>query len=145
MLVAQSCPILWDHMDFSLPGSSVQVHSPGKITGVGSNSLLMQIFWIQRWNPGFLHCKQILHHLNHQGDAQLKGRRGIKFMKMPVSCHLGKRPWRILKSIPQLHDPQGHVDEVCLAKKVRCSLSHRAGYNLTYKKDIWPAWTEIED
>ena len=215
MLVAQSCPILWDHMDCSLPGSSVHVHSPGKITGVGIDFLFQQIFCIQRWKPGFLHCKQILHHLNHQGEGQFKGsesegevaqlcltlcnpmdcslpgssvhrifqaivlewivisfsrgssqlrdriqvsrivdRRfsvwatrkvGIKFMKLPVSRHLGKRPRRILKSIPQLCDAQVHVDGVCLTKKVRCSLSHRAGYNLIYKKGIWPAWTEIEE
>ena len=46
---------------------------------------------------------------------------GIKFMKKPVSHHLGKRPRRILKSIPQLRDAQVPVDGVCLTKKVRCS------------------------
>ena len=35
MLVAQSCPILFDRMDCSPPGSSVHGHSPGKSTGVG--------------------------------------------------------------------------------------------------------------
>ena len=33
MLVAQSCPILFDRMDCSPPGSSVHGHSPGKNTG----------------------------------------------------------------------------------------------------------------
>ena len=39
-LVAQSCPTLWDPMDYSLPGSSVHGDSPGKNTGVGCHSLL---------------------------------------------------------------------------------------------------------
>ena len=43
-------------------------NSPGKDTGVGSHSLLQGIFLIQRWNLGLLHCRQILHHLSHQGS-----------------------------------------------------------------------------
>ena len=39
----QSCPTLCDPMDLSLPGSSIW-DSPGKNTGVGSHSLLQQIF-----------------------------------------------------------------------------------------------------
>ena len=34
--VAQSCPILSDPMDCSLPGSSVHGIFPGKSTGVGA-------------------------------------------------------------------------------------------------------------
>ena len=49
-------------------------NSPGKNTGVGSlshlhqmccDSLLQGIFLTQALNPGLLHCKQILYHLNH--------------------------------------------------------------------------------
>ena len=39
-LVAQSCPVLCDPTDCSLPGSSVCGVSPGKNTGVGCHSLL---------------------------------------------------------------------------------------------------------
>ena len=42
-------------------------HPPGQNTGVGSLSLLQGIFPIQGSNPGVLHCKRILYHLNHQG------------------------------------------------------------------------------
>ena len=52
----------------SLPGSSVLGDSPGKDTGVGSLSLLQGIFPTQGSNPGLLHCRQILHHLSHQGS-----------------------------------------------------------------------------
>ena len=38
--VAQSCPILSDHMDCSPPGSSVHGIFPGKSTGVGCHRLL---------------------------------------------------------------------------------------------------------
>ena len=41
--------------------------SPGKNTGVGCHALL-QIFPIQAWNPGFLHCRRILYPLSHQGN-----------------------------------------------------------------------------
>ena len=45
-------------------------NSPGKSTGVGSHSLLQGIFPIQGSNPGLLHCRQILYHLNHQGSPK---------------------------------------------------------------------------
>ena len=41
--------------------------SPGKNTGVGSHSLLQGIFLTQGLNPGFLHHRQILYGLSHQG------------------------------------------------------------------------------
>ena len=41
---------------------------PGKNTGVGRHSLLQGIFPTQGLNPGLLHCRQILHRLNHQGS-----------------------------------------------------------------------------
>ena len=41
--VAQSCPILSDPMDCSLPGSSVHGIFPGKSTGVGCHCLLHKV------------------------------------------------------------------------------------------------------
>ena len=67
-LVAQSCPILCDPMDCSLPGSSVHVDSPGKNTGVGCHSLLQGLFPTQGSNPGLPLCRWILYHLSHQGS-----------------------------------------------------------------------------
>ena len=71
MLVAQSCPTLCDPMDCSLPGSSVLCpwDSPGKNTGSGSHFLLREIFPIQEWNLGLLHCRQILYYLSHHGKG----------------------------------------------------------------------------
>ena len=42
--------------------------SPGKNTGVGCHSLLQGIFPTQGFNPGLLHCKEILYHLSQQGS-----------------------------------------------------------------------------
>ena len=52
-LVIQSCPTFCDHVNCSLPRSSVHGDSPGKNTGVGSLSLLQGIFPIQGLNSGF--------------------------------------------------------------------------------------------
>ena len=43
-------------------------NSPGKNTGVVNYSLLQEIFPTKGSNLGFLHCRQILHHLSHQGS-----------------------------------------------------------------------------
>ena len=44
VLVAQSCLILCDSMDYNSPGSSCPWNSPGKNAGVSSYSLLEGIF-----------------------------------------------------------------------------------------------------
>ena len=62
----KSCLTLCDPMDCSLAGSSVHGDSTGKNPGGGCHSLLQGIFLIQGWNPGLLHCRQILYHLSHQ-------------------------------------------------------------------------------
>ena len=38
------------------------------VTGVGCHSLFQGIFPTWGLNPGFLHCRQILYHLSHQGS-----------------------------------------------------------------------------
>ena len=63
--VAQSCPTLWDPMDCSLPGPSVQWNSPSQNTGVGSHFLLQGIFTTEASNSCLLHCRWILYHLSH--------------------------------------------------------------------------------
>ena len=41
------------------------------LPGVGSHSLLQEIFLAQGLNPGPLHCRQVLYHLSHQGSPNL--------------------------------------------------------------------------
>ena len=47
-------------------------NSPSKNTGVGSYSLLQQIFLTQGLNPGLLHYRQTLYHLSKQRSPKLK-------------------------------------------------------------------------
>ena len=70
-LITQSCPILCNPMDCSLPGSSVHLDSPGKNTTTGCHSFLQGIFPTQGSNPGLLHGRQILYHLSCLGSPYL--------------------------------------------------------------------------
>ena len=64
--VAQSCPTLFDPMDYTRPWKS-----PGQNTGVGSLSLLQGIFPTQGLNPGLPHCRRILFQLSHKGSPRI--------------------------------------------------------------------------
>ena len=68
--LTQSCPILWDPIDCSLPGSSVRGDSQGKNPGVGCHALLQGIFPTQGSNPGLLNYRQILYCLSHPGSQE---------------------------------------------------------------------------
>ena len=46
-------------------------NSPGQNTGVGSLSLLQEIFPTQGLNPGLPHCRQILYQLSHKGNPRI--------------------------------------------------------------------------
>ena len=66
VLVAQSCPIPWDPMDCSPPGSSA--HGILQAITLECHPLPQGIFPTQGSNPGLLHCKRILYWLSHQGS-----------------------------------------------------------------------------
>ena len=51
-------------------GEFLPWHSPGKNTGVGCHFLIQEIFPTQGLNLVFLHCRQILYLLSHQGSPQ---------------------------------------------------------------------------
>ena len=68
----------WKSESQPLVSDSLQPHgvyspwnSPGQNTGVGSCSFLQGIFPTQGLNPGFLHCRQILYQLSHQGSPRI--------------------------------------------------------------------------
>ena len=61
---------------------------PGKSTGVGFHLLLQGIFLTQGSNPGFLHCRQMLYHLSHQGSLKEKERTNVcLFVYFSLSLH----------------------------------------------------------
>ena len=66
----------WVSESCSVVSNSLRSHglyspwnSPGQNTGVGSLSLLQEIFPTQGSNPGLPHCRQILYQLSHKGSA----------------------------------------------------------------------------
>ena len=59
-----------------------------KNTGVGSLSLLQQIFATQELNQGFLHCRWILYQLSYQGSPERwKGPKRPYFKKIIYTLH----------------------------------------------------------
>ena len=72
--VAQSCPPLCNPMDCS------PQNPPGQNTGVGSLSLLQDIFPTQGLNPGLPHGRWILYQLSHKGSP-----RTLKWVAYPFS------------------------------------------------------------
>ena len=116
--VAQSCLTLWDPMDYTVHGTlqartlqwvafpfsrgssqprsptlqadSLPAEPPGKPrnTGVGSLSLLQQIFPTQELNRGLLHCRWILYQLSYQGSPKTR-----KWISIPTLHHTQKWTW----------------------------------------------------
>ena len=62
---------------FAIPWTEARLlcswDSPGSNTGVGCHFLLQGIFPTQGWNPGLLHCRQILYQLSHKGSPRILG------------------------------------------------------------------------
>ena len=73
-----------------IAGSFFTSEPPGKPKniGVGSLSLLQQIFLTQESNQGLLHCRRILNHLSYQGGG---GGGGL----VAKSCPTLVTPWTI--------------------------------------------------
>ena len=67
----------------SLQADSLPAEPQGKSknTGMGSLSLLQQIFPTQESNPGLLPCRQILYQLSHQGSPRI-----LEWVAYPFSC-----------------------------------------------------------
>ena len=116
--VAQSCPTLWDPMDYTVHGilqarilewvafpfsrgpfqpriesrcpalraDSLPAEPQGKPknTGVGSLSLLQQIFPTQESNQGLLLCRRILYQLSYQGSPWM-----LKITLILYVCNTG--------------------------------------------------------
>ena len=68
------------------PWSIQSLDSPGKNTGVGSFSLLQEIFPTQGSNTGLPHCRWILYQLNPKGSPRI-----LEWVNYP-SSHPGDLP-----------------------------------------------------
>ena len=69
-LVVQSYLTLCDPMDIACL-ASLSMEFSRQEYGVGSHCLLQGILPTHGSNPGFLHCRQILYHLSHQGSPYI--------------------------------------------------------------------------
>ena len=63
LIKSESCSVMSDSLWVK--------HSPGQNIGMGSLSLLQEIFPTQGQNPGLLHCRCILYQLSHQGSPRI--------------------------------------------------------------------------
>ena len=64
----ESCSVVSDSL--RPHGLYSPCNSPGQDTGVGSLSLLQEVFPTQGSNPSLSHCRQILYHLSYQGSLE---------------------------------------------------------------------------
>ena len=84
---------LCDPIDCSLPGSSVMEILQAKILEWVAMLSSRGIFPAQGLNPGLLCCRQILHHMSHQGSPKY-------MIKYAMLCYA-----KSLQSCPTLCDP----------------------------------------
>ena len=98
-LVAQSCLTLRPH---GLQPARLLCpwDSPGKNTGVGSRSLLQDIFPNHGSNPGLPHCRWILYGLSHRGSTE------VSFCDIAgLRVLIVKRKVKVAQSCAPLYDP----------------------------------------
>ena len=96
VLVTQLCPALCDPMDCGLPGSSVHGILQARI--LEEVAIPQGIFPTQGSNPSFLHCRQILYSLSHQGSPVGNGNHA-KMALGPIGpeclgSELGQEMWK---------------------------------------------------
>ena len=86
-LIAKSCVILRDPMDYSPLGSSVHGISQTRILGQGGHFLLQGIFLTQGWNSSYLSHSQILYHnlggyISELGFGKGKSAKNLRVMSL---------------------------------------------------------------
>ena len=86
-LVAQSCPILCNPMDCSLPGSSVHGIFQARILGWVAISFSRGIFLTRRSNPGLPHYRQTPYPLSHQGSPKKVKVKALIVQSRPTLCN----------------------------------------------------------
>ena len=79
-------------------------NSPGKKTGVGSHSLLQEIFPTLGLNPVFPHCRQILYHLSHPRKPSKITVEGDCSHEIKRSLLLGRKAMANLDSVLKSKD-----------------------------------------
>ena len=76
MKVAQLCPTLCDPMDYTVHGIL-----QARILEWVAFPFSRGIFPTQGWNPGLLHCRQILYQLSHEGSPKNTGMGSLSLLQ----------------------------------------------------------------
>ena len=84
-------------------------NSPGKNTGVGSHSLLQEIFPTQGSNPGLSHCRWILYQLSLQGSPN---KQPSKWELTSVNLGRPRELWWATVWMPCPVEDSGHLAPV---------------------------------
>ena len=92
-------------------------NSPGQNTGVGSLSLLREIFPTQGLNPGLLHCRRILYQLSHKGSPRI-----LDWVASPFSNGSSR--------------PRNRTGDLCIADGFFTNWAPREGLSLKSGKQI---------
>ena len=100
---------------------------PGKSAGVDCHFLLQGIFPIQGSNPGFLHCRQILYSLSHQGTPQPDS--AVQELPVYIALHSSTLAWKI----PQTEEPG----------KLQSMESQRVGHDWATSLWVLPLGSQI--
>ena len=95
VLDAQLCPTLCNPMDYSPARLLSPWDFSGKNTGVGCHFLFQGIFPTQGSNLSFLHCRQILYHLSHQGSPMKVHTVGFFFFLIQYYCILNRLQYSV--------------------------------------------------
>ena len=85
VLVTQSCPTLWDSMNYSAR-QLCPWNSPGKNTEVGCHFLHQGVFPIHGLNLSLLHCKETLYHLGQQGSHHIYEKIFFRTLYYTLKC-----------------------------------------------------------
>ena len=95
--VSQSCLTLCNPMDCSLLRLLCPWNFPGKNTGVGSHSILQEIFPTQKVNQVLLHYRQFLYHLSHQGGLVMVQLEKIRAVSIGMAATKWVKTWNGLR------------------------------------------------
>ena len=69
---------------------------------MGCHFLLQGIFPTQGLNPGLLHCRQIVYHLNHQGSPGEDGKHIENHLSVLILETLGRHSGRVIDRLEDL-------------------------------------------
>ena len=87
----------------TLQADSLPAEPPGKPknTGVGSLTILQQIFLTRESNWGLLHCRRILYQLSYQGSPRPTNHKHLDFLLRPINNFFPLLPLFLHKSLSQ--------------------------------------------